>query len=200
MGLSLANRNFVDLSSNNGPQALDAKAYAEAGHVLVAVKATEGLDYVNPDWAAQVHAAHEAGVSVLHYHFAQPGDPGPQASFFLDHLARSGEFHSYDSIALDVERGQRVPDPAVFVGGFDSQCASLGHGPLVVYTELSYHKEHGLAPAGGRLWIADYGVGFINGYWADQYADAAEVHGIEGECDVSRLSLAAYLYHRTHRP
>lgn len=191
-------RNFVDLSSNNGPHALNAPAYAKTGHVLVAVKATQGTDYVNPDWASTVHEAHLAHLPVLHYHFASQGPLGPsQAKFFLDRIA--SRFHRYDGIALDLERGGGIMQPALFKTNFDEFCIAKGHKNLVVYTEQSYHEEHGLAPKNGRLWIADYSA-TLNRYWAQQYTPAGIVHGIEGPVDVSRLSMAAYLYHRTHKP
>lgn len=193
-------RNFADLSSNNGPNALNAHEYASTGHVLLAVKLSQGTHYIDPYWATQVHEAHLAHVSCLSYHFAEPGDAREQAEFFLQHLKASGEFHSYDAIALDLEREQGISDPAAFKDAFDAQCISDGQKNLIVYTELSYHEEYGLAPRNGRLWIADYGAGFLEQYWADQYSDHANVHGINGPCDVSRLSLSAYLYHRLHKP
>ena len=192
-------RNFADLSSNNGPDALNAAEYAKAGHVLLAIKVTDGTGYKNPDWAKQTHEAHEHHVGVLSYHFAEQGDPAAQAKFFLDTLKSSGEFHPYDAIALDIEREQGITNPSAFVGGFDSYCRTEGQKDLVVYTELSYHEEHGLAPRNGRLWIADYSAR-LGGYWADQYSSSAMVHGINGPCDVSELSFAAYIYHLTHKP
>jgi lysozyme len=195
----MATRNFVDLSSNNGPNALDAAAYAAAGHVLVAIKATEGTDYINPDWAAQTHDAHNSHVSVLSYHFARPGSGKAQADFMLNFLRKSGEFHEYDAIALDLERGGGVQNPTRFMAEFDEACLQRGHENLVVYTEQSYHEEWGLAPKNGRLWIADYS-GFLDGFWADQYTDAGRVRGVREPVDVSRLSIRAWMYHRLHRP
>ena len=194
-------RNFVDLSSNNGPDALDAAEYAKAGHVLLAIKATDGVGYVNPDWERQARDAHEAHVGVLHYHYAEPGMLTSQVTHFLSALKGSGAYDERcDALALDVERAQGLSNPAVFVADFDGLCRDEGHRNLIIYTELSYHEEHGLAPRNGRMWLADYDAGFLNGCWADQYANAAVVHGINGPCDVSRLSMPAYLYHLTHRP
>ena len=195
----MSTRNFVDLSSNNGPGALNAREYAAAGHVLIAVKATQGTGYVNPDWAGQVHAAHENHVPVLHYHYATNESGLMQARHFLGHLKASGLFHRYDGIAVDIERGAGIAAPAKLMRTFDGFCISEGCRNLVVYTELSYHGEHGLEPENGRLWIADYS-GFLDGFWADQYTPSGRVHGIDGPVDVSRLSLSAWLYHRAHRP
>lgn len=197
----MATRNFADISSNNGPNALDAAEYAKAGHVLLAIKATQGTAYTNPYWASQAKQAHEHHVGVVHYHYAAPEQVGMQADRFLAALKSSGAYDErYDAVALDIERGQAIADPIGFVDAFDETCRKAGHRNLIVYTELSYHEEHGLAPRNGRLWLADYDAGFLNGCWADQYSDSASVHGISGPCDVSRLSMAAYLYHLTHLP
>jgi GH25 family lysozyme M1 (1,4-beta-N-acetylmuramidase) len=206
------NRNFVDLSSNNGPAALDAKAYAAAGHVLIAIKATDGAGYVNPDWQAQTHVAHEARVPVLHYHFAEKvGSAVSQGRFFLTHLTTSGEYHPYDAIALDIEREQGISDPVAFIRSFDGYCRAHGFKNLIVYSEASYFVEHGVGmkPHNGRLWVADYGAALPAGFtrggtfgtpWARQFTDSARVSGIVGPVDNSTMCLSAYLYHRTHRP
>ena len=130
-------RNFADLSSNNGPGALDGPAYARAGHVLLAVKATDGTGYVNPDWAGQVREAHAAGVGVLHYHFAErAGAPAVQAAAFVHTVSAEFNWRS-DGICLDLEREQNVQNPLAFKHEFDLRCIAAGHRNMVVYSEES---------------------------------------------------------------
>src|ERR1035441_290045 len=141
-------RLFADLSSNNGAGALNAPVYAK-NHVLLAVKATQGTGYTNPDWAGQVQAAHAHHIPLLHYPYATPGFAADQAGYFLN--AIRPHLHKFDAIALDIERGGGVPDPSGFTATFDSTCILRGHRNLIVYTEMSYHQEHGLKPRNGRM-------------------------------------------------
>src|SRR5438309_1441589 len=78
---------FVDLSSNNqgGVAALNAREYSSAGHLLVALKSTEGEAYVNPDWGPQVNDAHAHRLGVLHYHFLRP-DQGTSPTLEARHF------------------------------------------------------------------------------------------------------------------
>ena len=61
---------FADLSSNNGaiPRS-EFEGYART-HDAVAIKATEGIGYVNPYFAEQVKWCKELGLLVVPYHFA----------------------------------------------------------------------------------------------------------------------------------
>lgn len=95
---------FADLSSNN--QEFVAHQYRAAGHIVVAIKATEGLLYVNPDHMAWSHAAIEQRIAVVHYHFARPdlGDtPEAEAARFLEVALPVCSGRDY--LALDLERG-----------------------------------------------------------------------------------------------
>lgn len=57
-----------------------------SGAQIVAVKATEGIGYVNPDCNRVVQDALSAGQGVGVYHFAQTeNDPRREAQYFIDH-------------------------------------------------------------------------------------------------------------------
>lgn len=204
------NRRFTDLSSNNADPAvvdagIDFAQYAAWGAVIVSIKVSEGLDYVNPYWTKWATEAHRHGIGVLFYHFARPGDGREQATFFLDHLKRSGlyEEHHGDGICLDLERMGEVPDPRAFLAGFESVCRARGHRSLVLYSELSYFDEHPqMRPRSKRLWVAAYPAlpaGWRGHVWAHQYTDHESVPGV-GASDCSFLTLRAYIWHRRHRP
>jgi hypothetical protein len=84
---------FADLSSNNGPKTQeDFDRYAKSGHNLVALKATEGPKYVNPFFIEQVRFAKRAGLIVMPYHFAKPGEGSAkaQAEHFVHTCRRAG--------------------------------------------------------------------------------------------------------------
>lgn len=97
------NRYFADISSYQ-PH-FDAMSYRGAGHLLIMIKATEGLHYESPDYAVAVHNAHNAGLGVVHYHFARPdlGDsPHQEAVKFLEVVLPHTT--SRDYLEVDVER------------------------------------------------------------------------------------------------
>lgn len=95
---------FADISSNN--EGFDPVAYRDAGHILIAIKATEGAGYVNPDHRAWSYAAQIHRIAVIHYHFARPdlGDsPESEANRFLEVALPMAAGRDY--LALDLERG-----------------------------------------------------------------------------------------------
>lgn len=71
---------MADISSNN--PTFDPSAYASAGHLLIAIKATEGTGYVNPDWQRWVTSAHGCRLAVCHYHFCDGASPIAEAAHF----------------------------------------------------------------------------------------------------------------------
>lgn len=84
---------FADLSSNNGPKTQeDFHRYAKIGHNVVALKTTEGTKYVNPFFREQVRMAKRAGLIVMPYHFAQPGQGSAksQAEHFVRTCRKAG--------------------------------------------------------------------------------------------------------------
>lgn len=64
------------------------------------VKATEGLDYLNPLFAQQVHELHRHGVHVGYYHFL---DPAADAVAQWDHFEQSIAGKVRAPVALDYE-------------------------------------------------------------------------------------------------
>lgn len=96
-------RHFADISNNNAE--FDAERYAAAGHLIVAVKASEGVTFTDPDhhtWTLHAHLHH---LGVIHYHFARPDlnpDPAAEAEHFL--RAVGGLAGGRDYLALDLER------------------------------------------------------------------------------------------------
>jgi len=98
-----ANPIFADLSSNNSE--FQPVPYLQAGHIIVAIKATEGTGYVNPDHRPWCLAAGGHRMHVVHYHFGRP-DLGnnalSEARHFLEvALPLCG---GRDYLVLDLER------------------------------------------------------------------------------------------------
>jgi|SRR5579863_528115 len=71
----------VDVSHHNG--AIDWPAVAGAGIALAFIKATQGVDFVDPAFERNRNAAAAAGVLAVPYHFLDTSDPDRQAEHFL---------------------------------------------------------------------------------------------------------------------
>jgi hypothetical protein len=151
---------FADISSNNAY--FHAREYREAGHLVVAVKATEGTAYVNPEHRPWCYQAGAERVAVIHYHFARPdlGTPADaEASHFLEvALPLAG---GRDFLALDLERatpGGWQHDPA-WSHEFDRYIQQHSRFHTILYASRSTLGLSGgpwLDYQPGRVWDADW--------------------------------------------
>lgn len=143
---------MADVSSNNGPVSITN--YSRAGHVIVAIKATQGLSYVNPYHLDQANAAHSYGLTVVHYHFVNiSADREAEIAHFRNIYNKA--WRDGDYIAFDVELGKI---PVGEISGMLSRFwLKTGHEPIL-YTYWSYFLEnlHGVRFPGNRLWMANY--------------------------------------------
>jgi lysozyme len=154
---------FADLSSNNSE--FHAGPYAAAGHIIVAVKATEGTRWVNPDHRPWCLAAGAKRMCVVHYHFARPDladGPEAEAAHFLEvALPLCG---GRDYLVCDVERA--VPagwahDPA-WSHAFDVHVQAHSRFRIILYASRSTLQTvpgEWLAGDDKRVWDADLGAG-----------------------------------------
>ena len=151
---------FADLSSNNA--GFDATAYRDAGHIVVAIKATEGIHYVNPEHRPWCMDAGARRVGIVHYHFARPDlDDGPEeeARHFLEvALPLAG---GRDWLALDVERATPAGwthDPA-WSHAFDAEVARRSRFHTILYANRSTLQSvpgDWLDYKPGHFWDADW--------------------------------------------
>jgi len=113
-------------------------AHLTAAHIeVVAVKATEGTGYVNPDYGWQVGEARAAGCVVMHYHLIHPelNGPGAEVAWFHRHAqARPGDLVAYDCEPQFVQKVSTIAGSA-WVKSFSQQAwAAFGHPSVVCYT------------------------------------------------------------------
>jgi lysozyme len=96
----------IDLSANNG--SVDFAAVKAAGVSLVILKATEGVDYVDPLFRQNVMRAQHADIMVLAYHYlrirhGKPQDASTQVQQFSDLVRPLG---IAGPLIVDVERAE----------------------------------------------------------------------------------------------
>jgi GH25 family lysozyme M1 (1,4-beta-N-acetylmuramidase) len=126
------------------------------GDTFVFVKATQGTTYANPERAAQLAAAREAGLVTGHYHWLEPGNPSGQAAHFLEHAdIIDGELLWVDWEG-DWDNGTHpsVADAAAFIAVVKLLRPDNRVG---LYCNRSDWTTT-TVKAGDCLWIAEYGV------------------------------------------
>lgn len=195
-------RLFADISNNNA--GFNAETYRKSGHVLIAIKATEGIHFVDPDhrgWCLQAGGKH---IAVVHYHFARPDlnlDAQAEARHFLSvALPLTG---GRDYLVVDIERATPQGwshDPA-WTREFDLYVRKHSRFFPIVYASRSVLQQSDQWLTGNpkRVWDADWSTDHDfapDGYNCvmRQFTDGVfgpEPHslpGIEGICDVNRMS------------
>lgn len=156
----MPSREFADLSNNN--ESFNAAEYAHAGHVIVALKASEGARFVDPKHRGWALAAGMHHIAVIHYHFGRPdqGSGGAEeAAFFLE--ATHGLLGPHDFVVYDGERaanGAFGLDPA-HCAQFDEHIQQHTRFHTILYasaSELVANGEHALVGDNRRDWCAEY--------------------------------------------
>ena len=187
----------------NGTEHVDLAQYAQAGHSLLGVKASEGMAFVDAWHALRSRAAHAHGLTVLHYHFARPDEgnsPLTEAAFFtrvVKPLWVPGDY-----VCLDMERGVHGLsfDDVVWVEHFCRMVKRwLGATPIVYANESTLNGVLlDLRVPGERRWVARYDSAERahirrGSRWAEQFTDGSlgraprSAAGI-GPCDMSELN------------
>lgn len=184
---------MADVSSNNGQ--ISVANYSRAGHCVIAVKASEGTGYTNPDHFGQCNEAHDFGLTVVHYHFCRPGDTAAQISHFREVYNKA--WRDGDYACFDIE----IPDLGTSFATriLKEYLVATQREPLLyTYKDFFEKKLHGVQIPGNRCWIADYSPFVIRlpkpyQLWAKQYTDGVEgpephfYSGI-GKCDGSEVT------------
>ena len=183
-----ANVRMIDVSSNNHPTAapIDWAQVKAAGYGAVMIKATEGVDYVNPWLKDDADGAAAAGLQVGYYHFARPGQStgvtqAADATKAIDGLPRQLGL----ALDLEVTEGRSWPELAAWARGFHERAKALvEHSPLYVNDYFLANLPG--APFDWWLWLAQTARPRRQ-VWAWQETTPVAVPGIGGLTDVGWL-------------
>src|SRR5918996_1407603 len=184
----------IDVSHFQGE--IDWRAVEAADVRFAFIKATEGLDDVDPCFAQNWQRSRAAGLLRGAYHFLHPNlDARQQAAHFLAVVTLDD-----DALppALDVEVTDGVA-PAALAACIEAWLgtveAALGCKP-VVYTDPSFWRDNVGANLGGYpLWLACYAAqpdvpegwqGWV--FW--QHSQRGSVDGIAGPVDLDSCQLS----------
>jgi lysozyme len=186
----------IDVSFYQGT--IDWTTVANNNISFAILKATEGLDIVDPNFATNWAASRAVGMTRSAYHFFRAArDAKAQAEFFLKTVGKLEDFDL--PLVLDLER----------VDGIDRNVAldkaqiwldivekATGRKPIV-YTYPVFWEEQ-LADTNRfvnyPLWIAHYQTlqPWIPGKWKNwtfhQYSETGQVKGIAGAVDLNQFA------------
>ena len=188
---------FADISHHQTE--VDLVAYKNAGHDRIALKATEGESFKDPEFVDRWKQAKDLKLKRVCYHFLRNAYSGvKQADFFLKTVMEAGEILPTDEFALDTE-DEKTPALAKTCSvNFTNRMAASSYKSGLVYSGKYYLDPAKLSadsfPIGWRnLWISDYsGVLEIPNGWkldqivARQYGSKISVAGL-GSVDYSLI-------------
>lgn len=182
----------IDISMHNG--SINFNSVKNNGIEAIIIKATEGVDYIDPNFETYYSQSHNMGFHIGFYHFmSEKTDPTKQAEDFYN--AINGK--EYDIIpVLDIEINKynrsrkEISDRCI---EFLTRFKELSGIDCVIYTGGFFGRDL----LDDRVkqykgWIAHYGVsspmdtGFqIVGH---QYTETGKVSGISGDCDMNNFN------------
>lgn len=179
---------MFDISSVNHPnnKPINWKLVKKSGYVGVIIKATEGIDYVNPWLHNDVSGARSVGLHVGYYHYAHPGHSGAveQANFVLDKVKGLPRDLG---ISLDLEVQELNWElTANWAQGF---LATIAAQKITspIYLNQYYLDNLPGAPFGHKLWIASPSKTPRMHHWMWQKA-AGPINGIDGVVDIDEYN------------
>jgi lysozyme len=191
--MSTANAQGIDVSHFQGT--VSWQQVQQAGVLFAIAKATDGLTFTDPDFAANWAGMKEAGLLRGAYHFFEPADDAAQqAEYFLSVVQlESGDLPP----VLDVETAAATSE-ALWQGvqtWLEQVEAATGVQPIL-YMSPGFANEYA-APsslAAYPLWVAEYGVSqpMLPTGWTTwliwQYSESGAVNGVTGAVDLDEVN------------
>lgn len=181
----------IDVSRWEGK--IDFERVRKSGIRIVYIKATQGTDYVDPDFERNYRDAHKEGLAIGFYHYVTArsiDEAREEARFFASHIRDK------------VQHVKPAMDFEVFGNLTTTEIREISQQFLATLEEETKHKPviySDSANASGHfaddrfrqypLWIAEYGVSRPNmenpwHRWSGwQYTDRGSVRGISGSVD-----------------
>lgn len=193
----------IDVSRNNGQVDWGTVAINSPKVDFAILKATEGSNFMDKKFFANVESCVDNGIPWGAYHFAtwnnedEVLDAKTEAKFFLSIIKGTGRTPSLP-LVLDIESNSPIPytkqEMVAYVKTFIDEIIAAGYEPAI-YSSPGFLNSY--LPADHpfsniKLWVADY-TGDINkvpGWkkpWLHQYTDKGTVSGIKGSVDLNKV-------------
>ncbi|MGU9539274.1 GH25 family lysozyme [Clostridium tepidum] len=182
----------IDISMHNG--AINFGAVKNSGVNVVIIKATEGVDYIDPCLSQHYNGAKAAGLNIGFYHFmSEKTNPGQQAVDFWNAI-KEKQFNVMP--CLDIETNscgrssKQITDRCL---EFLNKFKALSGLSCMIYTGGYFGRDN----LDSRIknypgWIAHYGVNtpMATGFSVigHQYTETGRVNGISGNVDLNNFT------------
>lgn len=179
--------------------AIDWHAVKAAGHGFAMVKATEGLDYVNPYFVEDSIVMRTANVARGAYHYADVTlSPELQGAYYSALvLGINGPGDLPPVLDLEDAKGRSPAEVIDWTHRYLDTVQTLTGRQPIIYTYPNFWRTamadtHEFADY--PLWIADYNdeLGPLPGGWTDwlfwQFTDRGTIPGIDGRTDINHYS------------
>lgn len=181
----------IDISNNDGY--IDFNAVKNSGVEIIIIKATEGVNYVDPMLENYYANARELGFNIGFYHFmSEKTDPVRQAEDFFNSIRNK----SYNCLpALDIEvnnYGRSAGEITDRCLAFLNRFRELSGIDCMIYTGGYFGRDNlDSRIKGYKGWIAHYGVDYPmdTGFplVGHQYSETGRVPGISTNCDMNNF-------------
>ena len=174
----------------------------------VYIKATEGCDYIDPQFKNLFNKVKSTNKKYGFYHFmSEKTDPCEQAKDFYNTIKDTG----YSLIpVLDIEnnnKGRTKAQVTDRVLAFLNKFKELSGIDCIIYTYSSFEKAYlDSRVANYKCWIANYNGGasypapiIFKKYIGHQYSGSAKINGYSGQIDVNNFTSEIEMSnHNTH--
>jgi lysozyme len=184
----------IDVSHYQGD--LDWPAVAASGIRFAFVKATDGVDDIDPHFARNWAGAKDAGIVRGAYHFFRPAlDAGQQAAHFL-RVAAMDDMALPPALDVEVSDGLDRPAREAGIRTWLEQVRTAAGCTPILYTDPSFWREHVDADFSDYpLWLACYGPkAEIPAGWPAwtfwQHTETGNVSSIPGNVDLDSCALS----------
>ncbi len=192
----------IDVSHNNG--VIDwVKVKSDPQNIqFVYIKATQGVDFTDPKFIANVQGAKAAGLKWGAYHFATWNnhniiqDAKAEAAHFINMIKSVGMPDM--PMVLDAESNAKPPlssqELLTFITTFLNELTAAGFDTMFYsypgWINSWLPRNHGLGKY--KLWLADYNgpLNPVNGWtspWMHQYSSTGRVSGISTNVDMNKI-------------
>ena len=192
--------NVIDISS--WQKGIDLSIlFAENNLDGVIVKATQGLSYVNPDFAPWVKWLNDNGKPYGFYHYCDGGNAEAEA----EHFYRTVKSYIGKGIPVADYEGEALASGTAWLKRFLDRFYALSGVRCMIYCSISVVREQNFnALTNHPLWIAQYADmatvnGFLdhpwqkgsvapfNGYAMHQYTSCGRLNGYGGNLDFDKF-------------
>lgn len=177
----------IDVSAHQGMMNLDA--VADAGYDFIFIKATEGADYRDPNFALNYMKAGHAGLKRGAYHFFRFDSDGIDQARNLLRVVQARPLEL--GVVIDVEQhGNPGNVPADTIATRLADMVDLltlrGYRPMFYSNEQGYEQFVYPNCPGMPLWICSFNESMANGSWTFwQHDHRGKVPGIRGDVDLN---------------